>query len=151
MKVIAWTMHPKPEVAEELGVEMAPLDELYRESDVVSLHLRQSPETLDFIGDREFDLMKNTAIFINTARGPIVEESALIRALEEKKIQAAGLDVYNQEPLPKGHPLTRLDNVVMTPHSGGVTREALEAGLQLSVDNVFNFLEGRPTNVVVGP
>ncbi len=151
MKVVAWTMHPNPDLAHELGVELIELDELYRLSDVVSLHLRQSPDTIGFIGSREFASMKPTAIFINTARGPIVDETALLKALEEKRIAAAGLDVFDAEPLPRGHPLTKLSNAVLTPHSGGATREALEAGLKLSIDNVFDFFEGRPSNVVAAP
>jgi phosphoglycerate dehydrogenase-like enzyme len=117
----------------------------------VSLHLRLSPDTTGFLGAREFGLMKPSAIFINTARGAITDEKALVEALEKKNIAAAGLDVFQTEPLPKDHPLTRLPNVVITPHSGGVTKEALEAGLQLSIDNVFAFLEGKPQNVVAGP
>ncbi len=151
MKVIGWTMHPSPEKACELGVELVALNDLYRRSDVVSLHLRQSPDTLGFIGDHEFSLMKPTAIFINTARGAIVDEEALLKALKEKRIAGAGLDVFTQEPLPKDHPITKLPNVVLTPHSGAITKEALEAGLQLSIQNVFSFLEGKPRNVVVGP
>ncbi len=151
MKVIAWTMHPSEKLAKELGVELVELDDLYRTSDVVSLHLRLSPDTTGFLGAREFGLMKPTAIFINTARGAITDEKALVEVLEKKKIAAAGLDVFQTEPLPKDHPLMRLSNVVITPHSGGVTKEALEAGLQLSIDNVFAFLEGKPQNVVAGP
>lgn len=151
MKVIAWTMHPSEKLAKELGVELVELDDLYRTSDVVSLHLRLSPDTTGFVGAREFGLMKPTAIFINTARGAITDEKALVEVLQKKKIAAAGLDVFQTEPLPKDHPFTRLSNVVITPHSGGVTKEALEAGLQLSIDNVFAFLEGKPQNVVAGP
>jgi D-3-phosphoglycerate dehydrogenase len=151
MKVIAWTMHPSEQLARELGVEMVELDELYRTSDVVSLHLRLSPDTAGFVGAREFGLMKPTAIFINTARGAITDENALIEALEKKRIAGAGLDVFQKEPLPKDHPVLRLPNVVLTPHAGGITKEALEAGLQLSIDNVFAYLEGKPQNVVVGP
>ncbi len=151
MKVISWTMHPDPELARELGVELVELEDLYRTSDVVSLHLRQSPETMGFVGQREFAWMKPTAIFINTARGPIVDEAALIETLQQNRIAAAGLDVFDVEPVPDGHPLTKLSNVVLTPHSGGVTREALEAGLKLSIDNVFDFFDGRPANVVAAP
>jgi D-3-phosphoglycerate dehydrogenase len=150
MKVIAWTMNPSQERARELGVEMVELDDLYRRSDVVSLHLRQSPDTAGFIGEREFGLMKPTAIFVNTARGAITDEKALIKALEEKRIAGAGLDVYSQEPLPPNHPITKLPNVVLTPHSGGITKEALEAGLQLAIENIFSFLAGQPRNVVAG-
>ena len=150
MRVVAWTMHPSSELARELGLALVDLDELYEISDVVSLHLRQSPETTGFIGKREFQRMKPNAIFINTARGPIADERALIAALEEKRIAGAGLDVFDVEPLPKDHPLTRLSNVVMTPHAGGAAPEVLEVGLQLAVDNLFAYFEGKPVNVVAG-
>jgi D-3-phosphoglycerate dehydrogenase len=146
MRVIAWTMHPDP----ALGFELVPLDELLRSSDVVSLHLRLSGETRGFLGKREIEKMKPSAILINTARGPIVDQDALLEALTEGGIAGAGLDVFDMEPLPNGHALTQLENVVLTPHSAGVTPEALEAGLQLSIDNVWNFLGGHPTNVVAG-
>jgi len=100
------------------------------------------------IGEHEFAMMKESAIFLNTARGPIVDEAALIEALSAGRIAAAGLDVFEVEPLPAGHRLTCLPNVVLTAHSAGVTPEALEAGLQMAVDNVFAFLEGRPAHVV---
>ena len=145
MRVLAWTMHPNP----ALGFELVPLDQLLQSSDVVSLHLRLSAETRGFIGARQLEQMKPSAFLINTARGPIVDQEALLAALTSSRIAGAGLDVFDVEPLPPGHPLARLENVVLTPHSAGVTPEALEAGLQLSIDNVWNFINGRPTNVVV--
>jgi phosphoglycerate dehydrogenase-like enzyme len=99
-------------------------------------------------GARELAMMKPSAILINTARGPILDEAALVEALGTGRIAAAGLDVFAVEPLPAGNALTRLPNVVLTAHSAGVTPEALEAGLQMAVDNVFLFLEGRPAHVV---
>jgi phosphoglycerate dehydrogenase-like enzyme len=144
MRVIAWTFHPKP----ELPYEMVPLERLYRESDVVSVHLRLSPATRKMIGRNEFALMKPGAIFLNTARGPIVDEEALVEALASGRLAGAGLDVFEVEPLPPGHPLTRLENVVLTPHSAGVTPETLEAGLRMALENVENFLAGAPANVV---
>jgi D-3-phosphoglycerate dehydrogenase len=147
MRVIAWTMHPNP----ALGVELVPLERLLRESDVISLHLRLSQETRGFLGAREFALMKPSMILINTARGAIVDEPALVAALSERKIASAGLDVFETEPLPAGHPLLALENVVLSPHSAGVTPEALEAGLALAVENVEQFLRGRPQNVVAAP
>jgi phosphoglycerate dehydrogenase-like enzyme len=146
MRVVAWTMHPD----RSLGFELVSLDELLGSSDVVSLHLRLSAESRGLIGARELEKMKPSAILINTARGPIVDERALLEALGSKRIAGAGLDVFDSEPLPGGHPLMRLDNVVLSPHSAGVTPEALEAGLQLAIENVWNFLKGRATNVVGG-
>ena len=151
MKVIAWTRHANILLAQELDIELVQLDDLYRRADVVSLHVRQTPETVGFFGERQINLMKRTAFLINTARGPVVDEPALIKALESERIAGAGLDVYCQEPLPEGHPITKLPNVILTPHSGGVSKEALEAGLQMSVDNVFDFVNGDPQHVVVGP
>ena len=144
MRVIAWTMHPNP----ALGFELVERDELLRESDVISVHLRLSSETIGFLGSREFNLMKRTAILINTARGPIVDEGALIEALRSNRIAGAGLDVFDVEPLPPGHALTQLDNVVLTPHCAGVTPEVLEAGLALAIENVESFLSGINCHVV---
>jgi D-3-phosphoglycerate dehydrogenase len=144
MRVVAWTMHPDA----ALGFELVELDELLRSSDVVSLHVRLSPQTAGMVGPREFGLMKQSAILVNTARGPIVDETAMLEALASKRIAGAGLDVFTAEPLPAGHPLAKLPNVVLTPHSAGITPEALEAGLQLAVSNVWSFLEGMPANVV---
>jgi len=145
MRVIAWTMHPKPMP----GIELVELDELYRSSDVLSLHLRLSPQTVDFIGAPQFSLMKKSAILINTARGAIINETALIEALSSGAIAGAGLDVFTTEPLPPNHAITRLPNVVLTPHNAGITPEALEAGLRMSVENIWDFLAGRPSHVVL--
>jgi D-3-phosphoglycerate dehydrogenase len=142
MRVIAWTMHPRPDDP------VVPLDELYRTSDVLSLHLRLSPETEGMVGTPQFVMMKPGAILINTARGGIVQEAALIDALTGGKIAGAGLDVFLTEPLPPGHPLTELDNVVLTPHCAGITPEALEAGLRMSVENIWSFLDGHPEHLV---
>lgn len=147
MRVIAWTMHPDP----SLGFELVPLDDLLTGADVVSLHLRLSEQTRGFLGARELAHMKPSAILINTARGLLVDQAALIAALCERRIAGAGLDVFETEPLPPGHPLTQLDNVVLTPHSAGITPESLEAGLALAVENVRNFLAGRPAHVVNHP
>jgi phosphoglycerate dehydrogenase-like enzyme len=131
MRVIAWTMHPKE------GDPIVELAELYRSSDVVSVHLRLSPETTGFLGVREFGLMKRSAILVNTARGAIVDETAMLDALTSGQIAGAGLDVFAVEPLPPGHPLTALSNVVITPHCAGITPEALEAGLRMAVGHAL--------------
>ena len=137
MRVIAWTLHPRPIP----GVELVELDELYRASDVVSIHLRLSPVTENLVGAAQFALMKRSVILINTARGAIVEESALIDALATSRIAGAGLDVFTHEPLPPGHPLTDLPNTVLTPHCAGITPEALEAGLLMAVKNIWDFFD----------
>src|SRR5436853_3740293 len=144
MKVISWTMHPNP----ALGFEHVELDQLLRTSDVISLHLRQSDQTTGFISRARLEMMKPGAILVNTARGPIVDEAALIEALHAKRIAGAGLDVFDVEPLPAGHPLTKLDNVVLTPHSAGVAPEVLEAGLELAIENVRSYQSGKPRHVV---
>ena len=145
MRTIGWTMHPRSVP----GVEMVELDELYRSSDVISIHLRLSDQTTGFIAARELGLMKKSAILINTARGAIVDEASLLEALGAGTIAGAGLDVFTAEPLPQGHPITTLSNVVITPHCAGVTQEASDAGLRMSVENIWAFLEGRPEHVVV--
>lgn len=144
MRVVAWTMHPNP----ALGFELVELDDLLRSSDVVSLHLRQSPETISFLNRERLELMKSSAILVNTARGPIIDEAVLIEMLQSKRIAGAGLDVFDVEPLPPEHPLTKLDNVVLTSHCAGVTPEVLEAGLALALDNIFSFLDGDARHVV---
>lgn len=146
MRVVSWTMHPDS----RLGFEMVSLDELLRLSDVVSIHLRLTPETQGLIGMAQLTQMKRSAILINTARGAIVDEAALVEVLATRQIAGAGLDVFETEPLPAGHPLTQLDNVVLTPHAAGITPEAVEAGLQMAIQNVWDYFSGKPTNVVAG-
>lgn len=147
MRVVAWTMHPNP----ALGFELVSLEELLSASDVVSVQLRLTEQTRGLIGAGEFARMKPGAILLNTARGPIVDEAALIGALSSGRLAGAGLDVYDLEPLPAGHPLTKLENVALTPHCAGITPEALEAGLRMAIENVYDFLSGTRRNIVAGP
>lgn len=148
MKVIAWSFHDDPARAAALGIEMRPLDDLLRESDVVSIHLRSSSEARGLIGRREIGLMKPTALLINTARAAIVDQDALLDALQAQRIAGAGLDVFLQEPLPADNPWVKLDNVTLTPHVGWVTHEASERLARAPVDNILNYVAGRPTHVV---
>ena len=148
MRVIAWTRTPEEKPLAELGIELVELDDLYRQSDVVSLHVRLTAETTGMVGPQQLAAMKPTAILVNTARGAVVDEAALVEALRGETIRGAGLDVFKQEPMPENHPLASLPNVVLTPHSGGVTAEALETGLRLAVDNVFAAMRGKPMNRV---
>jgi D-3-phosphoglycerate dehydrogenase len=126
-------------------------DEILRAADVVSLHLRLAPDTRAFLSRREFGFMKRTAILVNTGRGALVERAALLDALTNAKIAAAGLDVFHDEPLKPGDPLLALPNVVLSPHHAGQTPEVIRDGLLRAVENVENFLAGRPTDVVVAP
>jgi len=148
MRVIAWTFHPSQERAEECGVEFVSLDDLFRKADVISIHVRLSDKTENLIGKKQLDLMKPTAILVNTARGAIVDRKALLDALTSRKIAGAGLDTFHEEPIPPDDPLLRLKNVVLTPHSAGMTPETVEKGARMAVDNVINFIRGKPTNVV---
>jgi len=151
MKVIAWTLHPSPERAKEYGIEFVTLEELMRQSDVVSIHVLGIPQTNKLIGKRELELMKPTAMLINTARGSVIDETALIESLQTGTIAGAGLDVFANEPLPLDHPLRSLENVVLSPHTAAMVPEATLAGLAMAVDNVANFLQDHPTNIVKPP
>ena len=122
MKVIGWSPHFTRERAEAAGVEyIATKEELFKRSDIVSIHLVLSESTRHIITAADLALLKSTALFINTARGPIVDEQALVTALQEKKFAGAGLDVFDVEPLPLDHPLRDLKNVTLTPHTGYVS------------------------------
>jgi phosphoglycerate dehydrogenase-like enzyme len=147
MRVLATGFTLTAERALAHGVRMAALEDLLARSDVVSIHLRLSDRSHKLIGRRELRLMKPTAYLINTARGPIVDEAALIDALRHHRIAGAGLDVFEQEPIQPSHPLLQLDNVVCTPHIGFVTQETYEQMLGGAVENILNYLDGNPTNV----
>jgi phosphoglycerate dehydrogenase-like enzyme len=130
------------EIEAMLGVRATSLDDLLRESDFVSLHVPHSPETDRMIGARELSLMKPTASLINTCRGPVVDEEALIAALRNGTIASAGLDVFTLEPLPFDSPLTQIDNVILTPHIGGGTGGAREKQMRDVLDNIVRFASG---------
>jgi glyoxylate reductase len=149
MRVLYWTPRRKPESEErEAGLTYVPLDQLLQESDFVSLHQPLNAQTRHQIGARELGLMKKSAFLINTARGAIVDEAALVRALKGKKIAGAGLDVFEHEP--KVHAeLKRMKNVVIVPHLGSATVEVREEMANIVVDNILALLEGRrPPNIV---
>ena len=151
MEVVAWTFHPSARLADSLGLRYVELDELLRTSDIVSLHLRATPETRHFLNRARLAMLKPGAILVNTARGALIDEAALVECLQEKKIACAGLDVFEAEPLPAGHPLLGLPNVLLTPHAAGMTPEVIQNGLAMAVENIENFQKGSPTHVVVGP
>ena len=148
MRVQAWTFHPDPGRERELGVPFVPLDELLRTSDAISVHVKLTAETRGLLGPREFALMKPGALLVNTARGAIVDTSALVGALQSGRLGGAGIDVFDVEPLPADHPLLACEQVVLTPHVADQNPEGMEMLNSGAVDNVQAFLEGRPRNVV---
>jgi phosphoglycerate dehydrogenase-like enzyme len=143
MRVLAWGPTLTEERAAASKVMFVPLDTLFRESDVVSLHLRLSERTRGLVTAQYLSLMKPTAYLINTARGPLVDEAALIAALKARRIAGAGLDVFDVEPLPPDHPFLTLDHVVLSPHMGYVTQEAYDIFFRQVVENVESYLDGQ--------
>jgi len=117
----------------------------------VSLHIRLSPETRNFLGRKELALMKPTAILVNTGRGALVDRDALLAALKDRKIFGAGLDVFHQEPLSPEDPILALPNVICSPHNAGRPPEVIRDGLLRAVENVEHFLKGKPRDLVVSP
>lgn len=151
MRVVAWGPTLTEERAAGSGVTRVPLETLFRESDVVSLHLRLSEQTRGLITGQHLSLMKPTAYLINTARGPLVDEAALITALRERRIAGAALDVYDIEPLFLNHPLLSLENIVLTPHIGYVTHEAYHAFFRQVAENIASYLNGQIPPRTVNP
>ena len=144
MRTLYWTPRRKPESEERTaGLEYMPYDRLLSESDFVSVHAPLNAETVHLVGERELRLMKPTAFLINTSRGPVVDERALVRALAERRIAGAGLDVYENEPRVEPALLT-MQNVVLTPHLGSAVKELRESMANVVADNIIAVLDGRP-------
>jgi phosphoglycerate dehydrogenase-like enzyme len=148
MNVIAWSQNLTAERCRAAGAEHVGRDELFRRADFLSVHLQLSERTRGLVGALELGLMKPTAFLINTSRGPIVEEAALLAALHEKRIAGAGLDVFEIEPLPIDHPFRTLDNVVLTPHLGYVTAQNYRTFFTGMVEDIRAFLDGKPLRVL---
>lgn len=171
MEVVAFDVKPQPELAEKLGFRYASLEDVLAAADIVTLHVPANPKTHHLIGKAQFDQMKDGVVLINTSRGSVIDVDALIEALAEGKVAAAGLDVLPEEPtmreeaellrsvyrkqhnldtLLADHVLLRLRNVIITPHSAFNTREAVQRILDTTADNIAQFVAGDPQNVVVG-
>lgn len=147
MRVIAWSQNLTDEAAAAAGARRVDKATLFEESDVVSVHLVLSERTRGLVGEPELALMKKHAYLINTSRGPIVDEAALIDALTSGRIAGAGLDVYDVEPLPPGHRLRAVPNVTLSPHLGYVTREMLGAFYEDTIEAVVAWLDGAPIRI----
>jgi phosphoglycerate dehydrogenase-like enzyme len=150
MKVIAWSPNLTTERAAAVGVERVDKEALLRRSDVLSVHVVLSPRSRGLIGRNDIALMKETAILVNTSRGPIVDAYAVIEALEAGRLGYAAFDVYDREPLPADHPLRRTPNVLLTPHIGYVTEENYRSSYPQIVENIVAFLAGNPVRVIQG-
>jgi phosphoglycerate dehydrogenase-like enzyme len=148
MNVIAWSQNLTAERAQQVGASLVSKDELFSRADVVSIHLVLSDRTRGLVGARELALMKPAAFLVNTSRGPIVDEDALVEALRGRRIAGAGLDVFDEEPLPPGHPFLQLDNTLITPHLGYVTLETYDRFYGEAVEDVLGWLSGAPVRVI---
>ncbi len=148
MKVIAWSQNLTPEKCKEVGVEYVGKDDLFRQSDFITIHVVLSQRTRGIVGAKEFGLMKPTAYLINTSRGPIVDEAAMLAALRDRKIAGAGLDVFDVEPLPLDHPLRKMDNVVITPHLGYVATQNYRSYIGGVAEDIRGYLDGKPVRVM---
>lgn len=148
MKVIAWGPTLTQERAEKSDATYMSLEEVLKNSDVVSVHLKLSDQSKRLLDETKLRLMKTTAYFINTARGAIVDEKALFKVLSEKAIAGAALDVFVEEPLPQNSPLLQLDNVVLAPHLGWPTDAGFRGFAENAVENILNYMEGKLTRAV---
>ena len=148
MEVIAWSQNLTEERCAEVGVRHVGKDALFAESDVISVHLVLSNRTRGLIGKPELTQMKSSAYLVNTSRGPIVDEAALIEALADNTIAGAGIDVYDTEPLPRDHPLRGLDNAVLTGHTGYVVKELYALAYGEAVEDIQAWMDGEPVRVL---
>ncbi|MFC3029159.1 MULTISPECIES: D-2-hydroxyacid dehydrogenase family protein [Roseomonadaceae] len=148
MKVIAWSQNLTAEAAEKVGATRVEKDELFAQADVVTLHMILSDRSRGIVGAKELGLMKPSAIIVNTSRGPLIDQDALIAALTEKRIGGAGLDVFEEEPMPLTHPLLACPNTVLTPHLGYVSRQNFAAYFEGGVEAVEAYLADQPIRVL---
>jgi phosphoglycerate dehydrogenase-like enzyme len=148
MKVIAWSQNLTPEKCAAAGVGYVGKDDLFRQSDFITIHIVLSQRSRGLVGAKELGLMKPSAFIVNTSRGPIIDEAALLATLRDKKIGGAGLDVFDTEPLPLDHPLRKMDNVVITPHLGYVSTQNYEKYFAGAVEDIRGFLDGKPVRVM---
>jgi D-3-phosphoglycerate dehydrogenase len=148
MDVVAWSQNLTPEKAKEGGATYLSKEDLLITSDVISLHLVLSDRTRGLIGAKELAMMKPSAILVNVSRGPLIDEKAMLEALQNGRLGHAALDVYDREPLPADHPLRKLDNVTLSPHLGYVNDENLKMFYGDALENIEAFLAGKPIRVI---
>lgn len=147
-RVLGYSRSLTPEGAAEVGAECVTFETLLKESDIISVHIQSNPQTRGMIGEKEFALMKPGVLLVNTARGPIVNEAAMIAALESGKLGGVGLDVFDIEPLPMDHPLRRFDNAILLSHRGYATVEILTERYEQALRNLIDFIDGKPLKLL---
>ena len=148
MKTITWSQNLTEEKAKAAGADYVSKDDLFRNADFVTIHLVLSDRSRGLVGAKELGLMKKSAYLINTSRGPIVDEKALIAVLQSKSIAGAGLDVFDIEPLPLDHPFRKMDNIVITPHLGYVSEQNYRKYFPDIVEDIRAWLDGKPVRVI---
>ena len=148
MKTIAWSQNLTEEKAKAAGTDYVSKDDLFRNADFVTIHLVLSDRSRGLVGAKELGLMKKSAYLINTSRGPIVDEKALIAVLQSKSIAGAGLDVFDIEPLPLDHPFRKMDNVIITPHLGYVSEQNYRKYFPDIIEDIRAWLDGKPVRVI---
>ena len=148
MNVIAWSQNLTPEACAAAGVTYASKEELFANADIITIHLVLSNRSRGLIGREDLARMKPTSYIVNTARGPIIDEAALLDILQKRKIAGAGLDTFGQEPLPVDHPLRKLDNVVLTPHLGYVTEQNYRRYYGDMIEDIAAWIDGKPVRVM---
>lgn len=147
-RVLAYSRTLTPERAAEAGAESASFETLLQESDIITVHIQSNAQTRGILGEKEFAMMKRGVLLVNTARGPIVSETAMIGALESGKLGGVGLDVYDMEPLPMDHPLRRFDNAILMSHRGYATVEILSKRYDEAIHNLVDFIDGKPVQLL---
>jgi phosphoglycerate dehydrogenase-like enzyme len=147
-RVLAYSRSITPERAAEVGAESASFETLLEESDIITVHIQSTAQTRGIIGENEFAMMKPGVLLVNTARGPIISEAAMINALKSGKLGGVGLDVYDIEPLPMDHPLRRFDNAILMSHRGYATVEILSKRYDEAINNLVDFIDGKPVKLL---
>lgn len=147
-RVLAHSRSLTPERAAEVGAECASFETLLQQSDILTIHIQSNAETRGLIGEKEFAMMKRGALLVNTARGPIVSEPAMIAALESGRLGGVGLDVFDIEPLPMDHPLRRFDNAILMSHRGYATVEVMSERYEQAIQNLLDYIDGKPVKLL---
>ena len=148
MNVIAWSQNLTEERCKELEVNLVDKETLFKQADVISIHLKMGKRNIDLVSSEEFDLMKSTAILVNTSRGPIINEQAMLDALNDNMIGGVGLDVYDIEPMPKDHPLLSTKNTLLTSHIGFVTKQTYEVFYGQTIEAIEAWINGKPFRIL---